>query len=168
MRDDSARWDAPRKVSAVWKRDAVSIREITLPRLTLISGADVLADHPNAIGWPAIASGDSYTLCLRRDRVLEVGGPDRPEGWDSATGRAISDLNGGEAVFEVTGPNALPFLTRGAELDLTAPSRSALRGLFGMAATLYRYGAEDQFRLHVSLARGQAMWHALVSTAEAM
>ena len=161
MRNDTAKWDAP--VEGPWKIRAsrITVERITLPRQTLISGVDVLSKYAPCTGWPEIAQGDSYTVSLRRDRVLRVGGPVVTEGWDAPNNHAISDMSSGYAVFAIAGPGALDLLKRGTEIDLGAPSKSAARLFAGLGVILYRHRDADCVRLHVGAARAPALMFSL-------
>lgn len=165
MRDDSHKWDVPPDYSAAIIRQGVAVTALAPPRQTLISGAAVLERHRDALGWPDIAQGDSYALCLRRDRVLLVGGPAMEDGWDGAQGLAVSDVSDGYAMFQIAGPAALALCRRGAELSLATPSRSVARAVFGFECLLYRWGDDATCRVHVSRAHAQALWQTLAARA---
>lgn len=166
MRDDRHRW-APS--GGGWPRfesEGLMILAPAAPtRQTLISGARVLAQFPDAVGWPDIASGNAYALSLRRDRVLLVNGPERPDGWDDDSGQAVSDVTDAYTVFDLTGPNALDLLKHGTEIGLHPPSRSVARMLFGVGVILYRHRTGDRFRLHVPRAQSQTAWQILTEQA---
>ncbi|GHG92313.1 hypothetical protein [Pseudodonghicola xiamenensis] len=153
MRDDSHKWDVPQNFSAPLAGPGVTISRIIPDRQTLISAPDILARTPGAAGWPDRAAGDSYTLCLRRDRVLEVNGPARTDGWDGQ--QAVSDITDGLTIFEITGPRAMELIRRGAEISDALPSRSAVRQAFGLEVILCR--RQDALRLHVARTEAQAL-----------
>jgi hypothetical protein len=153
MRDDSHKWDEPQELSAPLTGPGVTVRRIAPDRQTLISAPDILARTPGAIGWPDQAGGDSYSLCLRRDRVLEVNGPARADGWDGQ--QAVSDVTDGLAIFEITGPRAMDLVKRGAEISDALPSRSAVREAFGLEVILYRW--HQALRLHVARTQAQML-----------
>ena len=160
MRDDSQKWDAPFSSDEVLQVPGLSIATLRLDRLTSVNGTRALAgsDLP-IIGWPDIAPGGAYAVALRRDRILEVNGPPRPDGWDAAQQLGFSDMTDGYHAFSVTGSAAMEFLRAGAELSLDLPSNSAARLLFGLPAILYRTG-EDAFALIVTRPQAVAAWHA--------
>lgn len=164
MRDDSGKWDAPPDFSAALTGDGVTVRRVTPKRQVLISATDVLARHPGALGWPDIGTGGSYVLCLRRDRVLEVNGPARAEGWDGV--QAVSEVTDAFAAVQIDGPQALALCRRGAELPADRPSRSVSRTMFGFGALLYRWERKDRLRLHVPRAHAQALWQLLAAHLE--
>ncbi|MEL7011800.1 MAG: hypothetical protein AAFO72_00825 [Pseudomonadota bacterium] len=167
MRDDSKRWPAPRDPSEVIEAPGLSIKKIHLKRLILLSGPRALRQTTLPLTeWPDIQTGDSLALVLRRDRVVEVDGPARTDGWDSTQALAISDVTDGYAHVELSGANALNLLRRGTELDLGVPSRSTARLCFGLGVSLYRFGNENTFRLLVASAQDEALWHALSDAAE--
>lgn len=160
MRDDSRKWDLPPDYSEPLSAPGVTVARVWPERQALISAPDVLA-RIRASGWPDVVRGAPYTLCLRRDRVLEVDGTARDDGWDGA--QAVTDVTDAYAVFHLKGPQALALCRRGTELSLTQPSRSVARTMFGLSALLYRWEGEESFRLHVPHAHGQALWQRLAA-----
>jgi|TARA_R110002072_G_scaffold19100_32_gene71242 sarcosine oxidase gamma subunit len=173
MRDDSHRWDA--SISADMSadmsivKDGLSIAAVALNRQTLISGPAVLTQvEDQVVEWPGVAASAAYTLCLRRDRVLVVNGPDVADGWDVEEQLAISDVSDAYRAFDLEGPHAMEVLNRGAELSLTVPSRSVARMLFGLGVLLYRVGAKNRFRIHVASAQADALWKSLQTAARAV
>jgi hypothetical protein len=135
-------------------------------RQTLMSGAfDALlaiSGQEAATGWPEPAVGACYAVRLRRDRILVVNGPELRDGWHAAAGVAVSDVSGGLAVLDVTGPNALDLLRRGTEISPDVPSRSVSRLLFGLDVHAYRHGAgAGTIRLHVEAPFVEALWSRL-------
>ena len=159
MRDDSRKWDTIPDFDQPLSGAGVTVSRVIPACQTLISAPDVLLRHPGALGWPDVGSGDSYALCLRRDRVLEVGGPARPEGWDGT--QAISDITDGLIVVQIDGDGALPLLCRGAEISFDQPSRSVVRAVFGMELMVYRHGAG--IRLHVARGQAAGLWQTLAA-----
>ena len=172
MRDDRARWDAPQDHTAAMTVGGATLQEVTLTRQTLISGTDVRRTTGPVIGWPDIVGADRYVLCLRRDRVLVVNGEPMATGWDSSTQTAVSDMTHGYRVFDLTGPAAHDVLRRGAEIELTSPSPSVARQMFGLGAFVYRVSHPDHLRVHVATAQAEAMYGhltaALQATADAL
>jgi len=160
MRDDSRKWKVPPDYAQPLAGDGVTVTRVWPARQVLISAPDALA-RIAATGWPEVARGDAYALCLRRDRVLEVNGPARDEGWDGT--QAVTEVSDAYAVFHIEGPQALALCRRGTELSLAQPSRSVARQMFGFPAFLYRWGGEDSYRLHVPRAHGQALWQRLAA-----
>ncbi|MDK3019013.1 hypothetical protein [Pseudodonghicola flavimaris] len=157
MRDDSQSWAPPPDHSQPLHGAGVTVTRILPVRQTLISAPDILTRQPAALGWPDVATGDRYSLCLRRDRVLEINGPERAAGWHD--GQAISDITDGLIVFEIAGAAALALIQRGTEISERQPSRSVQRLGFGTELMLYRW--EDRLRLHAPRADGPALWHRL-------
>lgn len=155
MRNDTARWTPPGPLSM--EAPGVRVCEAPLPRQVYISGTGVLDrfEHER-VEWPDIAAGETYALSLRRDRVLYVGDPGLAPGYHPG-GLALTDVTDGYHVLDVTGPNALDLLRRGAELRLDRPSRSVMRRVFGIDILLYRRGGELSFRLHIPRAHAQAV-----------
>ncbi|WP_373051404.1 hypothetical protein [Thalassovita aquimarina] len=165
MRDDRHRWAAH---DGRWPRfdaQGISLATTEPERQTLISGPSILSHYPGAIEWPDIATDDSYSLCLRRDRILRVNGLEMPDGWNQEREQAVSDASDAYTVFDLSGPKALDLLKHGAELSLQKPSRSVARNLFGFGVFLYRYGAEDGYRLHVPRAQAHPAWQTLTRQA---
>ncbi|MEO0752010.1 MAG: hypothetical protein AAFY25_09410 [Pseudomonadota bacterium] len=162
MRDDSQRWAPPRDPADEITAPGVTIKPRALDRLTLLSGPRVLRQTElPLIAWPDVGFGDTYALSLRRDRVLEVNGPARADGYDADTGLAVSTVTDAYAQVDLFGPNALCLLNRGTDLDLATPSRSAARLLFGFGVVLYRHSAPETFRIHVASSHDDALWQAL-------
>ena len=167
MRDDRHRWTEPGAPFQPINLGQATLCEVTGLRQTLISGTRVLKDAP-ALGWPEIAPGTTYRIALRRDRVVEIGGPDHAEGWNASTSQASSDITDGFRIFELSGPLAFALLTRGTEISLDLPSASVVRRAFGLDLWLYRHGNDTTFRLHVARAYGEALISTLEAAAKVM
>ena len=150
MRDDRSKWTPAEPLTEPLLLNGAELVQVSVPRQTLISGVSVLSGVTPAHGWPEIATGDLYRIALRRDRVVEVGGPKQPDGWHPDRQEAISDVSEAFTVFEISGRGAFDLLKRGTELSLEQPSKSVVRKLFGFDFWLYRYGAADRFRLHIA------------------
>lgn len=162
MRDDSQRWPPLRDARQGIDAPGLAIKEIGLERLTLLSGPRAMQQTSlPLISWPDMTKADRYALCLRRDRILEVNGPTRTDGWDNENTLAISDVTDSHTVLQLSGPNAQPLLNRGTELDIRTPSRSTARLIFGFEAILHQHSDKNTFRLHVSASHGEALWNAL-------
>lgn len=157
MRRDNDNWDAPDSDDIIVASDQLTITQVHPNRQLLVSGTTALqACELDLVNWPGDAQGESYALVLRRDRILEVNGPHRPDGWDESTQSAVSDITNGLIVFEIAGPASLNLLKRGGFIDLHARSRSVARQCFGKSVFLYRSGP-GQFRLHINRSLAQAM-----------
>ncbi|MGR3491599.1 MAG: hypothetical protein ACU0DW_06025 [Shimia sp.] len=152
MRNDNARWDVPHTGDA-----GLTLTWQDLGAQMLVSGTTVLSEMGPMVDWPTPAEGTRYAVCLRRDRVMCVGDFGLEPGFDPARGLAVTDVSDGYAVLDVQGPGALDALQRGGELRLDTPSRSAARRLFGVDVVLYRYRAEDRYRIHVQRGYAQAL-----------
>ena len=76
-------------------------------------------------------------------------------------GVAVSDMTGGFAALELSGPRALKILKTGTELDLTQPSGTVMRRFHRQEIILYRWQADDTFRLHVQRGQLEAIWKLL-------
>ncbi len=160
MRNDNARWDLPAPID-VTSAD-LTITEVTLDRQHWVSGPDVMARYADTlVGWPDIVATERYALVLRRDRVLLVGEPNVTSGYSDKTGLAISDVSDAWRVADISGPNALNCLRRGAELNLEQPSRSVMRRVFDVDVILYRVREAMCFRVHVDRAKSQAFFASL-------
>jgi hypothetical protein len=160
MRNDSARWDAPGPID-VTSQD-LTVTAVPAVYQHWVSGIDVMDRYADQIvGWPDIVTTQCYALALRRDRVLLVGEADATLGYSDDTGLAVSDVSDGWQVADISGPNALECLRRGAELDLAQPSRSVMRRVFGLDVMLYRTHDETRFRVHVEKARSHAFFTSL-------
>ena len=157
MRDDSRKWTPPADLSAPIDLGMATLSRFDPARLSLISGPKVRRTGPAPVGWPDVATGDTYRLSLRRDRIVEVGGAEGRDGWDKDTGRAFSDITDAYASIALSGPGAFEILKRGTEISPSIPSASVARRLFGLDVWLYRYGSDDSFRLHVVHAYEEAL-----------
>jgi len=165
MRDDRNKWQAPDWQGQEIIGPGVRIAPIALSRQTLISGAGV---GKGALGWPEVATGAQYRLCLRRDRVLEVGSAPVVEGWDAARGLAVTDISFASEVLEITGENAFSVLQSGTEINRAVASRSVSRLFAGHAVLLYAWGDRNSFRLHVAAPEMQALWQFLQASVAAL
>lgn len=162
MRDDAKKWPALRDTAQEIIAPELCIKTVHADRLKLLSGTAARRQtNLDLIEWPGMAKAKSYALSLRRDRVLEVNGPDRVEGWDASENIAVSDVTDAYTQVELTGRGAFQLLCRGAELDLQTPSRSVSRLLFGLSAFLYRHDNDQTYRIHVAASQDEALWHAL-------
>ncbi|MEO0750018.1 MAG: hypothetical protein AAFZ10_16785 [Pseudomonadota bacterium] len=167
MRDDSKRWPVPRDPGDVIEAPGLSVKKLHVSQLTLLSGRRALHQTKlPLVAWPDVVTSDSLAVVLRRDRVMEVNGPVRTDGWDNTEYLAISDVSDAYAQVELTGENALSLLRRGTELDPKIPSRSTARLCFGLGVSLYRIRDDTTFRLHVASAHDEALWHALSDAAK--
>lgn len=163
MRDDSHKWNAPFLHDQRLRGDGIEISTMNVERLCLISGAQTRSRiQLQLVGWPQPAAGHSYAVSLRRDRILEVNGTAREDGWDDVEGLAISTVTDAYHVFLIEGPKAMELLQRGGELSLAETSASAARAMFNLPAILYRL-AEDRFVLIFARAFADAGWLALTS-----
>ena len=163
MRNDNEKWDPA--LGQTRSKHSVAGFEMNLVRLkrqTLISGAYPnalkLVDVDSAIGWPDKASGESYALRLRRDRILMVNGPELVDGWHHGEGLAVSDMTDGYAVIEIKGDRAMEVLKRGTEIVLGEPSASVARGYGGYTTLIYAYETNDRSRLHVARGFREGLW----------
>lgn len=158
MRDDSRKWTPPESVPAPLDLGGATLWVAILPRQTLISGTATRQNSPlPVIGWPDVATGEAYRITLRRDRVVEIGGDARPEGWDAERAEATSDITDGWSVLDLSGPRAFDILKRGTEISLSEPSASVVRKLWGLDTWLYRHEADNKFRLHIARAMEEAL-----------
>jgi len=158
MRDDSHKWDRLTKDDVIEMPNGARLSHVKNLTLTMISGTNVLKqiDAPQ-VGWPEVTDADRYAVVMRRDRVLLVGDTDLTEGWDDAKNLAVSDMTHGYDVFDLSGPQALSMMQQGTEIHLDQPSRSVVRLAFGLGLHIYRYGAEDTFRVHVLTHQREAL-----------
>ncbi len=161
MRNDNENWTPPQTSDAILSVDGFHLERIKLPRQTILSGPAVLNRFQGtlgpAIGWPDIAMAASYTVALRRDRLLMVNGPDFADGWDDTAQLAVSDMTGGFAVFELFGERVFDVLKRGADLNVLHSSRSAVRMFGGFGTILYRFQDQNRLRLHVNVTQEEAI-----------
>ncbi len=101
------------------------------------------------------------------DRLLEINGADRQEGWHEEQNMAVSDVSHAYSVFDLIGPGAMELLQRGTEIRLDQPSKSAVRRFFGFEVILYRVQSETRFRLHIANAHDHALCEFLTKAANA-
>ncbi len=165
MRDDSHKWAAPFDVSDVLIGEvdgkACRVSSASINRLSLISGTGVrTSSQIPLIGWPEIAPDGPFALSMRRDRILEVNGSARTDGWDEVNSVAISDMTDGYHAFSVAGSGALNLLNRGADLFLETPSASVARLTFGLPSLIYRTD-ETTYTLLFTRAQAVAAYSAL-------
>lgn len=166
MRNDNAKWAPAQGMSFdphVTKN--ATLKRVQPERQTLLSGPFArlleMINVSDATGWPAPASGSSYALRLRRDRILSVNGPPIEEGWHEASGCAVSDMTDGFAVISLSGPDALTVLQRGTEINPAEPSASAARLFGSYGVILYAYGSDQTYRFHVQRAHLDGLWDLL-------
>ncbi|WP_299590486.1 hypothetical protein [uncultured Tateyamaria sp.] len=164
MRDDRNRWPATvgsERPNLV--RDTISIRHVSPARQTVISGnfedCLTLSGLETAVGGGSdFASGETYALRQRRDRIVVVNGPDITDGWHSAHNVAVSDMTSAYSVIEMTGARVEQLIATGTEFNGDHASASVSRLWHGFGVLLYRHGAKDVFRLHVRSALAEAVW----------
>lgn len=162
MRDDTDRWDIPGSVN--YAVDGLTIAEVQLPCQHWVSGQKVLQHfEAHLASWPDVVSAKRYALALRRDRVLVIGSTDLVPGFSEETGFAISDVSDAYQVIDISGSHALNRLRRGAELDLSRQSPSAMRRVFGIDVVLYRFGEDTRYRMHVPRAMLLPLFQRLIA-----
>lgn len=161
MRDDRLKWTAQPAEFAPISCDGVTVSVCDVGAQHLISGPRVEA----GAGWPDMVAGAIYNLTVRRDMVLAVGTAPRNTGWDARRQEAVSDVSDGYRVFEISGPDSMKLLCRGAEIDIDLPSASVARMMWGMSIMLYRFEDASTFRLHAERGYALALHQALCSAA---
>ena len=163
MRNDNARW----ALSLGLDRPAIQTAVLTMSivrtdRQMLISGPiQALLDTAgisSAVGWPEPATGETYAIRLRRDRILVMNGPEIEDGWHDAQGIAVNDVTDGYCVIELSGDMAMPILKRGTEIDPADPSNSVVRGFGGYPVMVYAFQTSDRFRIHVPRTFLEGLW----------
>ncbi len=149
-------WD-----SILIEAGGVSVSTCRLQQVSVVNGdlqaalgAAAIASSP--VGWPEVASGDSYAVRTARDRALVGGGTTLTPGWHGE-GFAVSRSDDAGIVFSISGPGLEELLSLGAAVFLDRPSASAARPFAGLPAILYRHGRDDAVRLHVARPRAAAM-----------
>lgn len=173
MRDDTERWREPRIAREhEISRERVMLRRIFPGRQTLISGpraaAMTLAAASGVVAWPDIATGEAFSLSLRRDRLLAINGGPFTMGWNAAEGLAISDMTSGYSVFELSGQGAMGVLATGTEIALGQPSASTLRLWHGFGIILYRYCEAERYRIHVGAGFTEAFFETILAQISAL
>ena len=171
MRNDNGRRASPLgDIRDSIAGDGAHLSLIHLHRQTLLSGPIdgclALAQQAQAHSWPEIASGDSYAIRLRRDRIIVLNGPILADGWHDDFSVAVSDMTGGYVVFELSGPRVLEVLKTGTELDINLASGSAMRRFHRHEVFLYRWQEDGRFRLHIQRGYLDSMWHLLAGLVE--
>lgn len=166
MRDDRHKWQPVPDEFPPLTYATVSVSVCNVGHQYLLSGLSV-STH-NTGSWPSILQGEKYTLRLRRDQILEVGGTGRDTGWHSDHAFAVSDMTDGYQVISVSGTGAFDLLCRGAELDLNIASGSVARHLWDFSALLYRYEHAQSYRIHIERSNANALYWALEAAAKGM
>ena len=160
MRNDNRKWAPLHEGPLSVEGPGATLTSVCPERQTILSGVDVLiaftSEFGAAVGWPDVTKGESYSIALRRDRVLLINWPAREDGWDVKNRWAVSDMTGGYACFDLSGSHAMDVLKRGTEIALAEPSRSAARLFAGLDVVLYRHEKDDTFRFHVNRAQSDA------------
>ena len=168
MRDDRNKWAPAGLYGQEIDLGLTAMSRVHLERQTLMSGPDLASRSvPPCTGWPDVVADDVYTIALRRDRLLEINGADRQEGWHEEQNMAVSDVSHAYSVFDLIGPGAMELLQRGTEIRLDQPSKSAVRRFFGFEVILYRVQSETRFRLHIANAHDHALCEFLTKAANA-
>ena len=167
MRDDRKKWPPLQgDERAPLAGTGVQAQVIKLERQTVISGAfkDCLAicglDAATG-GAPIIATGDSYAIRQRRDRIVVVGGRALADGWNDTHHVAVSDMTAAYSVISLSGPHAERIIATGTEFDSSLPSASASRLWHGFGILLYQYERPDSYRIHVRTAHLESLWEML-------
>jgi len=136
------------------------VTQLPIKRQVLISGVNALAaSQLTRVGWPGDVNTDRtdrYALVLRRDRLLEINGEQRIDGWDDTSQCAVSDVTDGYVVFEISGSGAQDLLKQGGFINTDQPSPSVARQLFGQSVLLYRTNALS-YRLHINRMFAQSL-----------
>lgn len=167
MRDDRQKWPlAPGTERPDLVQKNIALRIVPNLRQTVISGdiSDCLeiSNCKAAVGGgPEIAQGGTYCLRQRRDCVLVVNGPELSDGWHSDLNVAVSDMTAAYSVVELVGLGAEQLIATGTEFAGNRPSASTSRLWHGFGILLYRYGQDDQYRMHVRSPLLDAAWDML-------
>ena len=165
MRNLAEKWPAARDfATATLGKDGTTVRTVGGLNQMLVSGdlaawskASSLAGE--GVGAGVIASGDTYTVRIARDRILAVGEQPFPiqAGWHSA-GFAVSVMDAGLHVFEIEGPGLAGLVARATALDPGQASRSASLLFAGVNVLFYRFGDANRARLHVDRGLAPYLW----------
>lgn len=167
MRDDKHKWPAALGADRPALVSRYVTAEVTAVHLqTVLSGnvADCLklCGEEIAVGGGAdVASGTSYALRQRRDRIVVINGQSLTDGWDSDANVAVSDMSAAYAVVSLVGPGAVNVISTGTEFYPEMVSPSVSRIWHGFGILLYRFESPNCYRLHVRTAQLEAVWEML-------
>ena len=140
MREHDWNGDLPAIGHALRTGDT-SVSVLEPPHLVLLSGdIEKIAEQYNApvVGLAQEVSAESFLLRLARDRALWVAPPENrpPDGWQEHM--ALSNVDGGYAIIEMSGQGASALLQQGSTINLATPSPSASLLFAGHSAALAR------------------------------
>lgn len=166
MRDLAEKWaPVPEWADATIAFRSTTIRALTGLNQLLVSGdlhawsrASGIAEI--AAGAASIVTGDRYAARLARDRILGVSSTapfDMAAGWHEE-GFAVSMVDAGLHVFEVSGPQMPDILSRATTLDPAGHTASAALSFAGVNAIVYRFGSAECVRVHVDRALAPYLW----------
>ena len=91
---------------------------------------------------------------------------DCKSGLDESASVAVSDISQVYRIIEIGGPSAFDLLRRGAELDPSVASGSAIRMFRGFEIIIYPWQDFEHFRVHVSAPYFTAFWELLGQLAD--
>lgn len=120
------------------------------------AAAGVSAAGAGALG---IASGNSYSVRVARDRLLVVSSHEKllTPGWNDQ-GYAVTDMSAALEVFEFDGPLCSEIVKRATTLPLSGESPCAALAFAGISACLYCYRSDQVLRLHIDRALSAYVW----------
>ncbi|MDO6731878.1 hypothetical protein Q4577_17735 [Marinovum sp. 2_MG-2023] len=174
MRDDRNRWPPLQGDGrAPLFGQGVQAQVIKLQQQTVISGA--FNDCLSACGLdtaagsgPDIATGDTYAVRQRRDRIVVVNGPALTDGWNDKHNVAVSDMTAAYCVISLLGPNAERVIATGTEFDSNLPSPSVSRLWHGFGILLYQHEKPNNYRIHIRSAHLESLWEMLARQISAL
>lgn len=165
MRDLAEKWsEMPRWASHALEAPGLTVRTLTGLSQLLVSG-DLDAWNRKAgmqgpgVGALAVAAGDPYAVRLARDRILAIATSPfaiQP-GWHDE-GFAVTQVNAGLHVFQISGPSLPGLIARAVTVDPANAGPSAALSFAGVAASVYRHQGDDTVRVHVDRGLAGYLW----------
>ena len=170
MRDLAEKWPSmPDWPTAAVDSDTLRIRAIGGLEQRLVSGdleawAQASGISGGGVGAGGIAHGNRYMVRIARDRALAVSETplEIAPGWHGE-GFAVTVLNAGLHVFEISGRGAEELLARATTLDTSDASPSAALSFAGVQALAYRHGGPGTVRVHVDRGLAPYLWEWFLS-----
>ncbi len=165
MRDLAEKWPA----APDWSTAAVDTGELRVRTLAGLSQLLVSGDLKawarasgmtgEGVGALAVAKGSRYGVRVARDRILAVSEKpfDIAAGWHGE-GFAVSVLDAGMHVFEITGAGVPQVLARATTLDPQGRTPAASLLFAGVNALVYRHGDAERLRVHVDRGLAPYLW----------
>jgi sarcosine oxidase gamma subunit len=145
-------------------RPGIAIRNVVGLAQYVVSGnlkavaqrVGVDAEGAGALG---LTSGSRYSVRLARDRLLIVSNEDRLlEHGYYADGYGVTGMSAALEVLEISGTLSLEIVKRATALFHAAPSPCAATSFAGVTAYVYRFGDEQNVRIHLDRGLAPYLW----------